>query len=93
MKLIIDIPEEVVTAIQNGEDYRYDIHTAIAQGTPVKTVTNAEEAEDYPINQEENCNIVCDFLRNITGIDIRKENKDAKLDRRNNETKREDERY
>ena len=34
MKLIIDIPEKVVTAIQNGEDYRYDIHTAIAQGIP-----------------------------------------------------------
>ena len=34
MKRIIDIPEEVVTAIQNGEDYRYDIHTAIAQGIP-----------------------------------------------------------
>jgi len=34
MKIIIDIPEKVVTAIQNGEDYRYDIHTAIAQGIP-----------------------------------------------------------
>lgn len=34
MKLIIDIPEAVVTAIKNGEDYRYDIHTAIAQGIP-----------------------------------------------------------
>lgn len=34
MKLIIDIPEEVVIAIQNGEDYRYDIHTTIAQGKP-----------------------------------------------------------
>lgn len=34
MKLIIDIPEDVVTAIQNGQDYRYDIHTAIAQGKP-----------------------------------------------------------
>ena len=34
MKLIIDIPEDVVTAIQNGQDYRYDIHTAIAQGIP-----------------------------------------------------------
>ena len=34
MKLIIDIPKEVVAAIQNGEDYRYDIHTAIAQGVP-----------------------------------------------------------
>jgi len=35
MQLIIDIPEEIVKAIQNGEDYRYDIHTAIAQGTPL----------------------------------------------------------
>lgn len=35
MQLIIDIPEETVKAIQNGEDYRYDIHTAIAQGTPL----------------------------------------------------------
>lgn len=34
MKLLIDIPEKVVTSIQNGEDYRYDIHTAIAQGVP-----------------------------------------------------------
>lgn len=34
MKLIIDLPEKVVTAIQNGEDYRYDIHTSIAQGIP-----------------------------------------------------------
>lgn len=32
MKLMINLPKEVVTAIQNGEDYRYDIHTAIAQG-------------------------------------------------------------
>lgn len=37
MKLIIDIPEEVVTAIQNGEDYRYDIHTTIAQGIPYES--------------------------------------------------------
>lgn len=32
MKIVIDIPEKVLTAIQNGKDYRYDIHTAIAQG-------------------------------------------------------------
>lgn len=32
MQIVIDIPEEVVNAIQNGRDYRYDIHTAIAQG-------------------------------------------------------------
>ena len=37
MKLIIEIPEEVVKAIQDGEDYRYDIHTAIAQGKPCDT--------------------------------------------------------
>ena len=35
IELVIKIPEEVVTAIQNGEDYRYDIHTAIANGTPL----------------------------------------------------------
>lgn len=34
MKRIIELPDEVVKAIQNGEDYRYDIHTAIAQSTP-----------------------------------------------------------
>lgn len=34
MKLTIDIPEEIITAIQNGEDYRYDLHTSIAQGIP-----------------------------------------------------------
>lgn len=39
MKLIIDIPEKVVTAIQNGEDYRYSIHTAIAQGIPYEGKT------------------------------------------------------
>ena len=33
-KRIIDLPDEVVKAIQNGEDYRYDIHTAIAQSKP-----------------------------------------------------------
>ena len=34
MKRIVDIPDNVVEAIQNGEDYRYDIHTAIAQSIP-----------------------------------------------------------
>ena len=42
MKLIIDIPEKVVTAIQNGEDYRYDIHTAIAQGIPHEEMPQGE---------------------------------------------------
>ena len=35
MKRIVEIPDKVVEAIQNGEDYRYDIHTAIAQSTPI----------------------------------------------------------
>ena len=34
MKRIIEIPDKVVKAIQSGEDYRYDIHTAIAQSVP-----------------------------------------------------------
>ena len=45
MKLIIDIPEKVVTAIQNGEDYRFDIHTAIAQGIPYKERPKGEWLE------------------------------------------------
>jgi len=58
MKLVIDIPEEVVTAIQNGQDYRYDIHTAIAQGTPV--------SNDYVKSLSEYCsmrNIICGNLK------------------------------
>lgn len=50
MKLIIDLPEKVVTAIQNGEDYRYDIHTAIAQGIPYEENPKGEwidHSEDY----------------------------------------------
>ena len=46
MKLIIDIPEKVVTAIQNGEDYRYDIHTAIAQGIPYEERPQVKLAKD-----------------------------------------------
>ena len=42
MKLIIDIPKEVVVAIENGLDYRYDIHTAIAQGIPYDTNCGAD---------------------------------------------------
>lgn len=34
MKRIIELPDNVVKAVQNGEDYRYDIYTAIAQSTP-----------------------------------------------------------
>ena len=35
MKLIIEIPDKVVKAIQNGLNYRYDILTAIANGIPI----------------------------------------------------------
>ena len=47
MKIVIDIPEEVVTTIQNGEDYRYDIHTAIAQGTPYEERPKGKWIYDY----------------------------------------------
>ena len=47
MKLIIDIPKEVVVAIENGLDYRYDIHTAIAQGIPyIEPITIKLSDED-----------------------------------------------
>lgn len=52
MKLIIDIPEKVVTAIQNGEDYRYDIHTAISQGTPYEDLISANDFKKRLNNME-----------------------------------------
>lgn len=49
MKRIIELPDDVVKAIQNGEDYRYDIHTAIAQSKPynptVEPFTQLEKEE------------------------------------------------
>lgn len=79
MNLLIDISEDVYTrlfdsGIQDNEiavDDICEMARALRMGTPIKTVTNTEEAEAYPINQEENCNIVCDFLRDVTGIDVR----------------------
>lgn len=47
MKLMIEIPEEIVKAIQNGKDYRYDIHTAIAQGTPYEERPQGKWIFDY----------------------------------------------
>ena len=46
----------------------------IIKSMNIGTVTNAEKTEEYIINQEENCNIICDIIRDITGIDIRKKN-------------------
>ena len=46
MKIVIDIPKKVVRAIQGGRGYRYDIHTAIAQGTPFPKIGEWEICED-----------------------------------------------
>ena len=46
MKVVIDIPERVITAIQHGKDYRYDIHTAIAQGIPYEKISQGECVEE-----------------------------------------------
>lgn len=56
MKLLVDIPKKIVTAIQNGEDYRYDIHTAIAQGIP------CEESSGDLISREalKKCAVPCE---------------------------------
>lgn len=72
MKLLIDIPEEIVTAIQNGQDYRYDIHTVIAQGKPYDTSGDlisreyvesiVEELENICINGDE---YILSLLSNI----------------------------
>ncbi len=73
MKIVIDIPEMAYEAYKEWDKSGVASveQTIIANGTPIETVANAEEAEDYPINQEENRKIVCDFLRAITGIDVR----------------------
>ena len=55
MKLIIDIPENVVIAIQNGKDYRYDIHTTIAQGIPYEERPHGEWLHPYEINIAYEC--------------------------------------
>ena len=46
MKLVIDIPKEVVVAIENGFDYIYDIHAAIAQGIPYEDRPQGDWLED-----------------------------------------------
>ena len=46
MKLIIKKKKKVLTAIQNGEDYRYDIHTTRAQGIPVSTESDLISRSD-----------------------------------------------
>lgn len=70
MKLLISISEEKYEWIKknNPNADPNSIVGAIANGIPIKTVTNAEEAEAYPINQEENCKIVREFLRDIANI-------------------------
>ena len=65
MKLIIDIDEELYEAYKGRPPMLGDagmdmIAQAIANGTPIKTVTNAEEAEAYPINQEDNSRMLLD---------------------------------
>lgn len=57
MKRIIEIPDKVVEAIQNGEDYRYDIHTAIAQSKPYEPEEESEsewvlDSDGLPICQK-----------------------------------------
>lgn len=71
IELVIKIPEEKYYYIkkQVAEGIDNPLKEYIANGTPVKTVINAEEAEAYPIiNQEENCRIVREFLHDIAEI-------------------------
>ena len=76
MKLMIDIPEDAYEAYKEWDKSGVATveQTIIANGTPIQTVNNAEEAEAYPIaenipiskeEQEENCRIVREFLRDV----------------------------
>lgn len=82
MKRIIDVDENLICEgfVRNFTEEEKDVLiNAIRYSIPIDNVANAEETEDYIINQEENCNIVCDFIRDITGIDIRKEKKHERI--------------
>ena len=73
MRLIIDISKneynDIIEQVKKGDYPDMGLGKIIANGTPIKTVTNAKEAEDYPINQEENWKIVVpEFLRDIANI-------------------------
>lgn len=74
MKLIIDIPEEVVTAIQNGEDYRYDIHTTIAQGIPYESsgdlISREALKQMMPAPIEEEYKRVHQIIDNAPAVDL-----------------------
>ena len=81
MKLIIDIPEWKYNSICEGVEASKrcgvigidpNIHEAIYNGVPIKNVTNAEEAEAYPINQEDKSRILRD-IANIKDLPICKE--------------------
>lgn len=66
MKIIIDISEEMHNSIANGSfgaKYNiYDLCGLIMNGIPLPKVTNAEEAEQYPILSQKDLNlkIYCD---------------------------------
>ena len=55
MKRIIEIPDKIVEAIQNGEDYRYDIHTAIAQSKPYDDSGDLISRKDLQEKHNESC--------------------------------------
>lgn len=68
MKLIIDIDEYSFLSCKRWlkEGVAQWSEAIIANGTPIKTVTNAEEAEAYPINQEDKSRI----LRDVANIKV-----------------------
>ena len=83
MKRIVEIPDKVVEAIQNGEDYRYDIHTAIAQSTPYNPsgdCISREALKEHKVYSEERHEYVVPvyIIDNAQPIDLDKQTyKDA----------------
>lgn len=68
MNLIIEIPEKVVTAIQNGEDYRYDIHTAIAQGIPYEELKEGDLISHKALKKNIDFEHICKRCHNNCGL-------------------------
>ena len=90
MKLMIDIPENVVTAIRNGEDYRYDIHTTIAQGIPLASRQETNEKNiktalgSFAKPESKTVNILADMSKSLAVIaDAMTEETDPDADHKN----------
>jgi hypothetical protein len=65
---MIDIPQGMIDAFSHEEQWTAvlckDMNNVLQNGTPIQTVTNAEEAEAYPIAECKECRTCKHCMRN-----------------------------